>query len=76
MEDFQEWLDFISDTKKFIVLVVVGIVLITVKLLIVLNTQFPSFGILFYTIAAAQKELFIFAIVRFYCSWLTMANLF
>lgn len=41
----------------------IGIILITIKLLIVLNTQFPSFGILFYTIGAAKNELLIFAIV-------------
>lgn len=61
--EFNEWITFSLVTRRFLVLLSVGVVLITIKLLVVLNTQFPSFGILFYTIATARKELFIFAVV-------------
>lgn len=42
----------------------VVVAFIVIETLLLLNTQFPTFGILFYTIGKSKKELLIFGIVN------------
>ena len=63
IDTFDEWVKFVRETNSFLMLSSIGVIFIMVKLLMLLNTQFPSFGVLFYTLGRAKKELFIFVIV-------------
>jgi hypothetical protein len=63
LSDFQEMIQFATNTNIFLRLLAITIFFIVLETLLLLNTQFPSFGVLFYTLGKARKELFYFLVV-------------
>lgn len=64
-ELFDLYKSYATNTTFFLRILAVAIFLIVVEILLLLNTQFPSFGVLFVTLGKARKELFYFLVVLF-----------
>jgi hypothetical protein len=57
--------NYAQNTTFFLRILAIAIFMIIVEILLLLNTQFPSFGVLFITLGKARTELFYFLVVVF-----------
>jgi hypothetical protein len=62
--DFQMWTQVAEELKTYLRVSAICIVLMCIRNLRVLTTQFPAFGVLFDTIRKAKTDLVFFFIVR------------
>jgi len=59
-DNFKEFADFNNSFNK---LLAVTVALLIVQILLLLNTKFPTFGVLFYTLGSSKGKLLIYGIV-------------
>ena len=63
--DFDYWVKYTQDTDSYHTVNAVTVVLMALRILLELTSQFPAFGVLFFTLARAKFELFNFFLVIF-----------
>ena len=68
-DDFERWSDFARLMRIYVRVSALCVVLMSIRNLRVLTTQFPAFGVLFDTIRKAKLDLLFFFIVRTLKSW-------
>ena len=66
MEQFYTFREFAKNNSVLLKLFSIVVAVVVVETLLLLNTLFPTFGVLFYTINKSKKELLIFGLVSFY----------